>query len=113
MDDQYCLRSYLFDSLVLKNYGVEDLQPMAQSYCVSMAQRFYYSIMSDEELNVMLQGMFPTRLENYDPNRFFRSPIPAGRRWSCLDSSKRVYVGNYFMACISLSNYETNFLMAF
>lgn len=34
---------------------------MAPVYYVSMAHKFYYSIMRGEELQVMLQRMFPTR----------------------------------------------------
>lgn len=44
---------------------------------------------------------------------FFRSPIPAGRWWSYLNYNKRFSEDNYLMACIPLSNYETNFLTAF
>lgn len=54
----YYLRSYLFDSLVLKNYDIQDLRPRTAVYYESMAQKFYYAIMSDEELRVMLEGVF-------------------------------------------------------
>lgn len=32
--------------------------------------------MGGEELNVTLQGVFPTRSDTYDPNSFVRSPMP-------------------------------------
>lgn len=64
-----------------------------------MAQEFYYSTMRDEKLKVMLQGVFPTGSENYDPNKFVRSPIQAGIWWSYLNYNTHLYEGNHFMVC--------------
>lgn len=79
MDEQCDRWSYFFGFLMLKNYGIQDLQPKHPAYYESMVQKFYDAIMSDEELKDMLQVVFTTRSENYDPANFFRSPIQAGR----------------------------------
>lgn len=63
VDDKYYFWSHLFDSLVLKDCGIQDLQPKTLAHHEPMAQDFYYTIMSDEELKVMLQGVFATRAE--------------------------------------------------
>lgn len=51
--------------------------------------------------------------ENYGPKNFFRPPIQAGRWRPYLNYNTRFCAGNYFMVCIRLSNYETNFLTSF
>lgn len=99
MDEKHYLGSYLFDSLVIKNYSIQDLQPMTQAYYDSVAQKFYFSIIGDEELMVLLQAP-PNRSENYDPKKFVRSPIQARRWWSYLNYSQRFTEGKYFMVCI-------------
>lgn len=64
---------------MLKNYGTQDQLPKTPASYEFMAQEFYCWTMGDEELKVMLQGMFPMRLGNYDPQDFFRSLTQVGR----------------------------------
>lgn len=78
MGEKYYRWSYMFGSLVLKNSGIQDLQQKTPARYETMMRKFYYATMSDDELKVMLQGVFPTRPENYDPKKFFRPPIQAG-----------------------------------
>lgn len=48
MGGKYHLWRYLLDSVVVKNYGVQGSHAMTQPYYDSMAQKLYYSSMSDE-----------------------------------------------------------------
>lgn len=76
MGDNYDLWSCLFDSPVPKNYCIQDLQPMTPAYYEAMAQNIYYSVTSDEELKVTLQGVFLKRPDNYDPKNFRWPQLP-------------------------------------
>lgn len=79
MDETYYLWSCLSDFLVLKNYGVQDLQPQTLALDETMSRMFHYRVMSADELKVMIQGAYTTRSDNYDPKNSFRSPMLATR----------------------------------
>lgn len=79
MDEKYYIWSYLFDSLVLKHFGIQDLQPKTPAYYETMQLKFYYAIINDEGLKAMLHGVSMTRSENYGPKNLSGSPILSGR----------------------------------
>lgn len=78
-----------------------------------MLQKFYYATMIDEELKIMLQGVFTTRSENFDPKSFFRWPVQAGRCWSYMSYNQHFYDGTRFIVGSPSSIYESNFVKAF
>lgn len=79
IDDKCYWWSHMIDALVINNSGAVGLQPKADQHYDSLKQQFHHTIMGIEELKVMLQGVFTTAPENYTPNHYFRTPIPAAR----------------------------------
>lgn len=65
LGEKYFRWSFLFDSLALKSYGIQDLPPKNSAYNETMANKFHYSIMSTDELSV-----YRTRSGSYDPKNF-------------------------------------------
>lgn len=98
---------------MVKDYGAADLQPKTETCYDSSKKKFHFTIMSTEELKVMLQAVFTTTSENYGPKNFFRSPIQARSWLSDLNCDKRFFEDDLLQGLHPLCNYEMNSLTAF
>lgn len=113
MDDTYRLRSYLFNTLVLKNSGSHDLQPNNSCVLRNLGAEVLLLDHVRQGTESHVARASPSRLESCGPKNLFRSPVQEGIRWSYLNYYKRSHEGKSFMVCVPLSNFESNVIGAF